>query len=162
MVNPAFIKADPAEQNYNSAPYAVPENIATVDSIKNNILDQNKSLNAVNNLTKGGSRGRKRARKSSSSSSSRGNRSHRRRNYKSRRTYKRKSQKGGQVAGAIPIFQSPGHATCTEGSQCPGAHNAVFTSISNQLESNGKNDTLVGGKKRFKNYNKKHSSKRKH
>lgn len=158
MVNPALIKADPAEQNYNSAPYAVPENIATVDSIKNNILDQNKSLNAVNNLTKGGSRGRKHARKSSSSS--RGNRSHRRRNYKSR-TYKRKSQKGGST-GQIPIFQSPGHATCTEGSQCPGAHNAMFTSISNQLESNGKNDSLLGGKKRFKKYNKKHSSKKKH
>jgi len=157
MVNPAFIKPDPLEPNYNSAPYSVPENIATVDSIKNNILDQNKSLNAVNNLTKGGgNKDRRHSRKKYASYSKRT----RRYNYKAR-TYKRKSQKGGS-AEPIPIIQTPGHSSCSEGSQCPGVHNAVFTSITNQLESNGKNDTLVGGKKRFKKYNKKHSLKRKH
>ena len=56
MVNESLIKAEPAEQNYSAAPIHVAEHISTSDSVTNNISAQNKLLNSVNNLTRGGKR----------------------------------------------------------------------------------------------------------
>ena len=145
MVNESLIKAEPAEQNYSAAPIHVAEHISTSDSVTNNISAQNKLLNSVNNLTRGGKRRMKKGGRTKSKNM---------RKYYHRyntRTNKRRLQHGGEP---IIIAQSPGHATCSEGTSCPGAQNAVFTSISNQLESNGKNDRLMGGRRKMKKLNK--------
>lgn len=136
MVNESLIKAEPAEQNYSAAPIHVEEHLATADSVTNNILAQNKVLNNVNNLTRGGGKLRR-----GTIQSKKMRKYHR----KYTRANKRRLQRGGENGQLIPIAQSPGHASCSEGAQCPGVHNAMFTSISNQLESNGKNDGLMGG-----------------
>jgi hypothetical protein len=140
MVNESLIKVAPSEQNYSAQPIQVEEHLATADSVTNNILAQNKTLNNVNNLTRGGGKLRRGT-----------SRSKKMRNYHRRyiRTNKRRLQRGGEP-GVIPIAQAPGHPSCSSGPQCPGAHNALFTSISNQLESNGKNDGLMGGSRRQK------------
>jgi hypothetical protein len=137
MSAPLHIQETPKQPDYTAASIQVPANIATPQATMDNVKAGQSQLNAVNSLT--GGRGRSRRRRH-------GRETKHKREFKHKsfiRTYKgRKYQKGGsEVGGAIAIPQvgSP----CSSGPNCAGAQNASFTSIHNQAMSNGSNDAYA-------------------
>jgi hypothetical protein len=139
------VQETPQEPSYAAAPIQVPANIATPQATMANVKSLQGELNAVNNLTGGRRRSRRRTLKHKSFI----------RTYKGRR-YVSKGQTGGSPAassssGQIPIPQVG--PLCSSGTQCSAVQNANLTSLYNQAESYSLNDRYMksgGGRRRKK------------
>jgi hypothetical protein len=136
------IQAAPQAPSYNAQSIQVPANIATPQATMEGVKAQQSQLNAVNTLSGGRSRSRRRGRKSFI------------RTYKGRR-YIPKQQTGGstssQDGGQIVIPQVG--STCSAGPQCAGVQNANLTATHNQALSNSINDAYAeqkGGRKKVR------------
>jgi hypothetical protein len=136
---PLNIQAAPQAPSYDAASIQVPANIATPQATMDAVKAQQGQLNAVNTLSGGRSRSRRKGRKSFI------------RTYKGRRYIAKEQQTGGSSGGSIVIPQVG--STCSAGPQCAGAQNANFTAIHNQAQSNSINDayaTQKGGRKKVR------------
>lgn len=138
---PLNIQAAPQVPSYDAASIQVSAKIATPQATMDAVKAQQGQLNAVNTLSGGRSRSRRRGRGHKSFI----------RTYKGRRYIAKEQQTGGSSGGAIVIPQvgSP----CSAGPQCAGAQNANFTAIHNQAQSNSINDayaTQKGGRKKVR------------
>jgi hypothetical protein len=132
---PLNIQAAPQAPSYDAANIQVPANIATPQATMEGVKAQQGQLNAVNTLSGGRSRSRRKGRKSFI------------RTYKGRRYIAKEQQTGGSIV--IPQVGS----TCSAGPQCAGAQNANFTALHNQAQSNSINDayaTQKGGRKKVR------------
>jgi len=132
---PLNIQAAPQAPSYDAANIQVPANIATPQATMEGVKAQQGQLNAVNTLSGGRSRSRRKGRKSFI------------RTYKGRRYIAKEKQTGGSIV--IPQVGS----TCSAGPQCAGAQNANFTALHNQAQSNSINDayaTQKGGRKKVR------------
>ena len=141
---PLNIQAAPQAPSYDAASIQVPANIATPQATMEGVKAQQSQLNAVNTLSGGRSRSRRKGREG------RGNKSFIR-TYKGRRYIAKQQQTGGSSGGAIVIPQVG--STCTAGPQCAGAQNANLTALHNQALSNSINDayaTQKGGRKKVR------------
>jgi hypothetical protein len=139
---PLNIQAAPQAPSYDAANIQVSAKIATPQATMDAVKAQQGQLNAVNTLSGGRSRSRRRGRSRGKSFI---------RTYKGRRYIAKEQQTGGSSGGAIVIPQvgSP----CSAGPQCAGAQNANFTAIHNQAQSNSINDayaTQKGGRKKVR------------
>ena len=135
---PLNIQAVPQAPSYDAASIQVSAKIATPQATMDAVKAQQGQLNAVNTLSGGRSRSRRRGKSFI-------------RTYKGRRYIAKEQQTGGSSGGAIVIPQvgSP----CSAGPQCAGAQNANFTAIHNQAQSNSINDayaTQKGGRKKVR------------
>jgi hypothetical protein len=138
---PLNIQAAPQAPSYDAANIQVPANIATPQATMEGVKAQQGQLNAVNTLSGGRSRSRRKGRKG------RGPRKSFIRTYKGRRYIAKEQQTGGSIV--IPQVGS----TCSAGPQCAGAQNANFTALHNQAQSNSINDayaTQKGGRKKVR------------
>jgi hypothetical protein len=142
---PLNIQAAPQAPSYDAASIQVSAKIATPQATMDAVKAQQGQLNAVNTLSGGRSRSRRRGRGHKSFI----------RTYKGRRYIAKEQQQqqqtGGSSGGAIVIPQvgSP----CSAGPQCAGAQNANFTALHNQAQSNSINDayaTQKGGRKKVR------------
>jgi hypothetical protein len=131
-----YIQATPKAPSYEAAPIPVRANIATPQATMQNVSNQQKELNMVNNLS-GGSRKSKR-RNTKTKVKNLHSRKHIR-TYKGRRYIEQNGGAGEQ----IPIPQVG--QTCSSGPQCAGAQNAVLTETLNQASSNSINDAYATG-----------------
>jgi hypothetical protein len=137
---PLNIQAAPQLPSYDAANIQVPANIATPQATMEGVKAQQGQLNAVNTLSGGRSRSRRKGRKSFI------------RTYKGRRYIAKEQQTGGSGSGGSIVIPQVG-STCSAGPQCAGAQNANFTALHNQAQSNSINDayaTQKGGRKKVR------------
>ena len=143
---PLNIQAAPQAPSYDAANIQVPANIATPQATMDAVKAQQGQLNAVNTLSGGRSRSRRKGRQG------RGPHKSFIRTYKGRRYIaKQQEQQTGGGGNAIVIPQVG--STCSAGPQCAGAQNANFTALHNQAQSNSINDayaTQKGGRKKVR------------
>ena len=146
---PLNIQAAPQAPSYDAANIQVPANIATPQATMEGVKAQQGQLNAVNTLSGGRSRSRRKGRQG------REGRGHKSfiRTYKGRRyiAKQQQQQQTGGSGGSIVIPQVG--STCSAGPQCAGAQNANFTALHNQAQSNSINDayaTQKGGRKKVR------------
>ena len=145
---PLNIQAAPQAPSYDAASIQVPANIATPQATMEGVKAQQSQLNAVNTLSGGRSRSRRKGRQGREG---RGPHKSFIRTYKGRRYIAKQQQTGGSSGGAIVIPQVG--STCTAGPQCAGAQNANLTALHNQALSNSINDayaTQKGGRKKVR------------
>jgi hypothetical protein len=134
------VQSTPQVPTYDAASIKVPANIATPQATMDAVKAQQGQLNAVNTLSGGRSRSRRKGRKSFI------------RTYKGRRYIAKEQQTGGSGGGGSIVIPQVG-STCSAGPQCAGAQNANFTALHNQAQSNSINDayaTQKGGRKKVR------------
>ena len=149
---PLNIQAAPQAPSYDAANIQVPANIATPQATMEGVKAQQGQLNAVNTLSGGRSRSRRKGRQGRKAWLGGPHKSFIR-TYKGRRyiAKQQQQQQTGGSGGSIVIPQVG--STCSAGPQCAGAQNANFTALHNQAQSNSINDayaTQKGGRKKVR------------
>ena len=148
---PLNIQAAPQAPSYDAASIQVPANIATPQATMEGVKAQQGQLNAVNTLSGGRSRSRRKGRQGRKAWLGGPHKSFIR-TYKGRRYIaKQQEQQTGGGGNAIVIPQVG--STCSAGPQCAGAQNASLTALHNQAQSNSINDayaTQKGGRKKVR------------